>query len=134
VARAGAEDPIAAAQSFTVTMEFGDGSLATIVYGTAAARTLPKETVEVHVDGASLVIDDFRRLTLYEGGKKRRRRGLSGKGHDEQFRHVGEIARGRSALADPDPLDTMAVTLAALESVTTGRAVSVKEFLEREAD
>jgi predicted dehydrogenase/threonine dehydrogenase-like Zn-dependent dehydrogenase len=120
----------AAAQSFSVTMEFADGSLATVVYDAAGSAAVPKEYIEAHVDGASIVIDDFRELVLYDGRKRRRRRrGVRGKGHTEQFQHLGQIARGHRAPTAPDPLDTMAVTLAALESATTGRTISPRAFV-----
>jgi predicted dehydrogenase/threonine dehydrogenase-like Zn-dependent dehydrogenase len=120
----------ASAQAFSVTMEFPDGSLATVVYDAAGSATIPKEYIEAHVDGTSIVISDFRELVLYEGRKRRRsRRSGRGKGHTEQFRHLGELARGHRAPTAPDPLDTMAVTLAALESVTTGRTISLQALL-----
>jgi hypothetical protein len=57
-----------------------------------------------------------------------------GKGHAEQFRHLGEIRRGKSIPTAPDPLDTMAVTLAAVESLTTGRTVAPRDVLDREVE
>ena len=119
-ARSSHAAPLVAAEGFSVTMEFGSGSLATVVYGAAGASALPKESVEVHSEGCSVVIDDFRELAVYDGRKRRRERAPKGKGHAEQFRHLGEIARGESVPTAPDPLDTMAVTLAAVESLTRG--------------
>jgi predicted dehydrogenase len=123
------EQPPAAAQGFTVIMEFADGSLATVVYDAGGSSALPKESIEAHFDGQSIVIDDFRDLFSYEGRKRRRQRGVRGKGHPEQFQHLGEVARGEGTPTTPDPLDTMAVTLAALESATTGLAISRAEML-----
>ena len=110
-------------------MQFGNGSLATVVYGAAGASALPKEAIEAHSAGCSIVIDDFRELAVYDGRKRRRERAAKGKGHLEQFQHLGEIARGQSVPTAPDPLDTMAVTLAALVSLTTGRTVAPRDIL-----
>src|SRR2546426_11945672 len=105
-------------------MELADGSPAAVIYDAAGASALPKESIEAHFDGQSIVIDDFRELVSYDGRKRRRHRGVRGKGHSEQFQHLGAVARGEGAPTTPDPLDTMAVTLAALESATTGYAIS----------
>jgi predicted dehydrogenase len=127
VVRRTSGEPPAATQGFTVVMDFADGSLATVVYGAEGAVALPKERIEAHADGWSVLIDDFRRTILYEGRKRRRLRGLRGKGHAEQFRYLAGIARGSAAALAPDPLDTMAATLAALRSAETGRALSPRE-------
>jgi predicted dehydrogenase/threonine dehydrogenase-like Zn-dependent dehydrogenase len=116
--------PAAAAQGFTVVMQFADGSLATVVYESEGARALPKELIEAHFDGSSAIVEDFEGLVVCEGRKRRRLRGLRGKGHREQFAHLREIARGQAAPTAPDPLDTMAATLAAVESLRTGSTVS----------
>jgi predicted dehydrogenase/threonine dehydrogenase-like Zn-dependent dehydrogenase len=134
LARRAHDQPAAAAQGFTVVMQFGDGSLASVVYDAEGASALPKERIEAHWDGSSLLIDDFSSVELYEGRKRRRLRGLTGKGHKEQFAHLREVARGRATPVGPDPLHTMGATLAALESVTTGRVVSPQNVHNREVD
>jgi predicted dehydrogenase/threonine dehydrogenase-like Zn-dependent dehydrogenase len=128
--RRSAGQAAAAAQGFSVIMEFADGSLATVIYDAAGASALPKESIEAHFDGQSIVIDDFRELDSYDGRKRRRHRGVRGKGHSEQFQHLGAVARGEGAPTTPDPLDTMAVTLATLESAATGHAISRTEMLD----
>src|SRR5207302_11227838 len=122
-----AGQPTAAAQGFSVAMEFGDGSLATVLYQAGGATGLSKERIEAHADGWSIVIDDFRGMTVYEGRRGRRGRGAAGKGHAQQFEHLAAITRGQSSPLAPDPLDTMGVTLAALESATTGAVVARSE-------
>ena len=68
--------PLRTAQSFTVTLEFPEGSLATIVYEAGGAPGISKEYVEAHGGGRSGVLDDFRTLMLYEGRRGRRQRGM----------------------------------------------------------
>jgi len=108
--RAAPGQPLATAQSFTVALDFADGSLATVFYSAAGGREVGKEYVEAHADGHSAVLDDFRR----------------DKGHDAQFAHLREVVTGRMAPEQPDPLDSMAVTLAALRSAESGGAVAVR--------
>lgn len=117
--------PLRAAQSFTVSLEFPDGSLATIVYEAGGAPGLPKEYVEAHSGGRSAVLDDFKTLTLYEGRRGRRQRGAGrGKGHKEQFAGLQSTLAGEAAPAAPAHLETMRVTLAAARSAETGQTLN----------
>ena len=107
-----------AAGRFVISLGFGDGSLATILYLDHGASGLAKELVEVHGGGRSGVLDDFRSLELYDG---RSRKTVGGrrqdKGHAAQFEDLrARLAAPEDVPAHPDPLETMEVTLAALES------------------
>jgi polar amino acid transport system substrate-binding protein len=108
--RAAPGQTLAAAQSFSVALDFGDGSLATVFYSAEGGRELQKEYVEAHSAGQSAALDDFKR----------------DKGHKAQFAHLFEVVTGRTAQEQPDPLDSMAVTLAALRSAETGTAVAIR--------
>jgi predicted dehydrogenase/threonine dehydrogenase-like Zn-dependent dehydrogenase len=121
IMRAAPGEPLAVAQSFSVTLDFADGSIATILYGSGGASGLGKEYFEAHSAGRSAILDDFTALTTYEGRRRRvtksRRRD---KGHDAQFRHFLELMSGRSSAITPTTLDTMSVVLASLESAEAG--------------
>ena len=127
---AGPNAPIAASEHFTVTLEFGDGSLATIIYGASGASVVEKEHLEVHSGDRSAVLTDFRRLTLYTGRQKKVKGGRrQDKGHAEQFAHLRSALEAGGDVSDaPDPLDTMQVTLAALTSAHTGSAVAPSQL------
>jgi predicted dehydrogenase/threonine dehydrogenase-like Zn-dependent dehydrogenase len=115
--------PLQSAQSFTVALDFPDGSVATILYGAGGAPGLGKEYVEVHAGGRSAILDDFRRLTLHGSGRAERVRDRGGdKGHAAQLERLREQLRGEAPPPDPDHLDSMAVTLAALRSAEAGTA------------
>ena len=118
-------ETIQTAQRFSITLEFGDDSIATIVYTDGGASGLPKERVEVHAGGRSAILDDFRTLELRDGSRRRRVSSRSrDKGHRRQFVRLREALDGRPSVA-LDPLQSMAATLAALEAAGTGRARSV---------
>ena len=108
--RAAPGQPLAAAQSFNVALDFADGSLATVFYSAQGGRQLDKEYIEAHSAGQSGVVDSFKR----------------DKGHDAQFAHLREVVTGAALPEGPDPLDSMAVTLAALRSAEAGQAVPVR--------
>jgi predicted dehydrogenase/threonine dehydrogenase-like Zn-dependent dehydrogenase len=124
-----------AAQCFAVTLLFGDGSLAAVSYGDRAARGIPKESIEVHVAGVSASIDDFRSLTVVRDRRAKTVKARSqDKGHGGQFQAMRRQLAGERGERDPralDPLDTMAVTLTALESARLGVSLSPEDFLDR---
>jgi predicted dehydrogenase len=127
---AGSSGSIAASEHFTVTLEFGDGSLATITYGPSGASAVEKEHLEVHSGDRSAVLNDFRRLTLYTGRQKEvKGGGRQDKGHTAQFAHLRSALEAGGGVSDsPDPLDTMQVTLAALAAAHTGSAVAPSQL------
>jgi predicted dehydrogenase len=113
--------PLVVAQGFSLTLEFPGGSTAVILYTSENAQGVAKEYIEVHSGGRSAVVDDFRRLTLCDG-KHRRRSGArrQDKGHKPQFASLRGTLMSLDGKIDPDPLDTMAMTLTALESAECG--------------
>ncbi len=115
---ADAGEALAAAQEFTVVLEFAGGSVATIVYTARGAARLAKEYVEAHAGGRSAILDDFVRLTLLGAGRTSRVRRRPDKGHFSQFAELhAVIARAgfHGTFSEPDPLDSMETTLAALQ-------------------
>ena len=71
--------------NFVATMSFSDGSVATLTYTALGTTDYPKERLEVFVDGKVMVLDDYRRLTIF-GAKIK---GMSGrvvdKGHKKEL-------------------------------------------------
>jgi predicted dehydrogenase/threonine dehydrogenase-like Zn-dependent dehydrogenase len=109
--------PLAAAQSFVVTLSFASGSVASILYSSRGATSVGKEYVEAHCAGRSAILDDFRSLRLAGDGRTRRSSQRSrDKGHRAQFAAFRQAVAGTPPYEPPDPLATMAVTLAALRA------------------
>lgn len=115
----------ALAEQVTVQLGFADGSLATISYASGGHASTPKERVEVLGRGHTVVIDDYRAVTVdgrTEGGKSQ------DKGHAAELGvlraavagggPVGRDELGRTALA------STAATIAAVESLVTGSVVA----------
>ena len=123
--------PLPATRSFNVSFIFPDGSTAALIYSDAGADGLGKEYVEAHAAGRSAVLDDFKSLTLLDGKRRRRSRSRTrDKGHRGEFVALRAALKGERPLEEPDALDTMTATFAALRSALTGRAVSLEEFLK----
>lgn len=53
--------------NFSAQLRFADGTLATLMYTTRGHRSLPKERIEVLLGGEAVVLDDFRKATVYGG-------------------------------------------------------------------
>jgi predicted dehydrogenase len=121
--------PVTSARRFTATLEFADGSLATINYGPSGASAVGKEQIEAHAGDRSALLDDFRRLTLHTGRRREVKRTRSqDKGHTAQFAHLRSVLEGRQTEDVLDPLDTMQATLAALASAHAGKVMSPSEL------
>ncbi len=111
-------------------LRFGDGSTATMEYVTAGDPSIPKEHLEVHWEGTSHVLDDFRSLARHADGRRREVwSGSQDKGHAAEIAaFVRAVAKGE---ASPVPFDEAAAatraTFAVLDSIATGAAVDLSE-------
>jgi predicted dehydrogenase/threonine dehydrogenase-like Zn-dependent dehydrogenase len=113
-----------------VTLNFGDGSIGSIIYASNGDRSLPKEQLEVLGGGKAAVLDDFRTVRLYAGGKLTvvgGRFARQDKGHATElgaFLHA--VRAGAASPIHPEQsAHVTRVTFAALESVQTGEPVRV---------
>lgn len=100
-------------QNPSVLFRFADGSTGTLVYTAEGSDNLPKEYYEIHSGGRSAVLDDFRLLTLSEGGRSRKVKSrVQDKGHAAELEHFFTCLReGRNP--DLSLEDSIAVTEAA---------------------
>ena len=119
---------VGSVESASMTIEYANGSLATVHYSGVGASTMPKERVEVLRGGRSWVLDDFRALTSWgpEGEHTEESRGQD-KGHAELMRRVLAACRGRQSF-EPGleaAYAAQSVALNALDSIASAAAVEV---------
>ena len=69
----------------SITMEFGDGSIAFIDYFSCGSKELPKEYMEAHWENKSLIMDDYKKLIGYGVKPKSISSTTSEKGHEEEW-------------------------------------------------
>ena len=82
-------------ESASITVEYADGSVATVHYSGLGAGAMPKERIEVLRGGRSWVLDDFRALTcLGRRGERTEESAAQDKGHAELLRGVLAACRG----------------------------------------
>jgi predicted dehydrogenase/NADPH:quinone reductase-like Zn-dependent oxidoreductase len=115
--RAGNE-ALSPSDNLAVSLEYEDGSLAVLEYFTVGSSELPKEHLEAHWEGKSVLLEDYQRLTGY-GVEPRSRTGARGdKGHLEELKVFAEsLVPGAVAIPIPlwDLIQTAKVTLAISE-------------------
>jgi predicted dehydrogenase len=111
----------------SIQLTMANGSNATIHYVSNGHRAYPKERIEVHQQGRSLVIDNFRQTQAFGALGFKGLKTRIDKGHRAQFAElIRRIQHGGEALIPFDHLlNTSSATLAALESLQPGTRISV---------
>ena len=119
--------PLESSDELVGTLRFGDGSVGTLVYAGTGDTRMPKERLEAFGGGASIALEDFRRLEVFRAGKRTAVKGRQDKGHGAQIRRFVEAARGH-AEAPPAAsyLASSRATLALAESLRTGAPVELR--------
>lgn len=112
---------------FNLLLRFENGSLGSIHYFSNGHRNYPKERIEVHSAGRTLVLDDFKKLrgygfknfSSYETGFE--------KGHKEQWDALFEQVRagGNTPVHFDKWVNTTRATFAALDSLKTGSWINL---------
>ncbi len=101
-----------------VTLTFPDGSLGTLAYLANGDKAAPKERVEVFCGGTVAVLDDFRRLEVTSGGRRRVSSSPLGQDKGHQAAWANFLACVRKGGPPPIPYDQLiAVTRATFEAV-----------------
>jgi polar amino acid transport system substrate-binding protein len=117
----------ATSESVSVSLMFGGGSLGSIEYFSGGSTSLGKERLEVHGGGRSAVMEDFERVTLFNGSRRIRKSYDGSKGHREEVAHFLEMVG--SSIREEITFESMyATTLATLlihESIRKGKPVDL---------
>jgi predicted dehydrogenase/threonine dehydrogenase-like Zn-dependent dehydrogenase len=112
--------------SVAAQIEFEGGSCGQLVYSAEGDPRWPKEVCTVFGAGLSAEIENFQRLTVCKG-RRRKSSSFQGKGHAEQMRAWAEFLTGREAqpVRFEDAHQSMRLTFAVLESIRSRRPVSL---------
>jgi predicted dehydrogenase len=101
-------DPVRATAAFpggksrdqgTVTIEFADGSVGTLIYSGDGSRDAGKERVEVFAGGATFILDDYRSLEVHGASQKGARGRKIDKGQGQQLQNLFAALNGEADLA-----------------------------------
>lgn len=109
----------------SITIEYEDGSVATILYLANGDKSLPKEEIQVFSNGRTAIMKNFTELELWDGSGNSKTETGSGKGHAEEVKAF--LASLATSGEGPIPFDsllaTTLVTFAARESLAMGEVV-----------
>jgi predicted dehydrogenase/threonine dehydrogenase-like Zn-dependent dehydrogenase len=115
------------------SLRFADGSQGTITYLANGDKSFSKERLEVFGGGSVAVLEDFRRLELVRGGKKRVLRSLlrQDKGHRGEWEAFATAIQtgAESPIPFREIVSTMLVTFALERSRCMGQSVAVPSAL-----
>jgi len=111
--------------TFSIALAMANGSIATVVYGSGGDTGLAKERIEVHAAGRSAVIDDFRSVDLWNGGKKKVK---ASNGQDKGQRAemeawINGIRNGQPSIPLEQIFNVHDACFAALRSIASGGAL-----------
>ena len=123
-------DPLELQDTLVINLRFRNGSIASIGYFSNGAKRAGKERLELFCNGRVAVLDDYRRLELYQGNRKRIVRSDRDKGHAGEIgRFLGAVDRGEATpVSIDDIVNTTRATFKVLDSIRDNRVV----FLQRE--
>jgi len=118
----------ASTESASTTIQYADGSVATVLYSGVGSTSMPKERIEVMRGDRSWILDDFSTLTVYGPDGERTERARGDKGHAALLGQVLAAARGERPYEPGLGAAYLAqsVALAALESIASGEPVPVE--------
>ncbi len=129
-------------ESASITVGYETGSLASLHYSALGPPSLPKERIEVLAGGRAWVLDDFQRLTRFDGNRSPGNRSHGNrsetveksqdKGHAELMRRVLGACRGEDHGGEDRFLPGLragyvaqSVALASLEAIDSGATCEV---------
>ena len=114
--------------TLNVSLTYQNGSIGTISYLANGDKKVSKEHIEVFSHGTTAIVDDFKELTIYSRGKKKRKKLLSqNKGQKEEVKQfVDAILNGTAELISfKEIYNTSLVTFKITESIQTGKSIKI---------
>jgi len=114
--------------TLTINLLYENGSVGTILYCANGSRSLGKEYIEVHQNGCTAVLKDYKELDIYGEGKHYRKKLTSmDKGQKiEVAEFISAIKEGKPCpIPVVETINTTEVTFRVIESLRTGKAIAV---------
>ena len=112
----------------TISITFANGSIGTIAYFANGDKGVAKERVEVFGHGAVGILDDFKILTIYSGGKQKEKKLLvQDKGQKEGVVQFMEVVRkgGTPLISFAEIHAVTLATFRVLESIRSGQSCRI---------
>lgn len=112
----------------TILLRYENGSNAVINYFSNGSKTYSKERIEVHQQNATLVLDNWRKLTGFGVKGFRSKKSRQDKGHFDQFKKLLQAVERAHGPTIPwnEVINTSRATLSAVDSLIQGKWISIK--------
>jgi predicted dehydrogenase/threonine dehydrogenase-like Zn-dependent dehydrogenase len=118
-----------ASDTLSIIVKLSDGSVGNINYLATGDRAFPKERIEVYGGGRVAVLDDFRALEVWRGGKRQTsKRWQQDKGFDRELAAFIEAARAGAEM--PIPWHSLMLTTLATLRVAEALGCGVPQSLQ----
>jgi predicted dehydrogenase len=118
------ERPLECTDTFVLGLSLANGGIGSIVYSGGGDSRLPKERVEAFGGGLAAVLDDFRRLELYRGGRREIVKGAQDKGHRSEIRAFVASVRGEA-----EPVDVTSYLNSSRAAVVLAEALRTNDVM-----
>lgn len=107
----------------SVSLKYGDGSVATLVYTAMGDKGMDRERLEVFGQGTSIVINDFKELTVFGNPPYKELLKRSDKGHEREFEELTKYLHGRksSMISIEELFSSMELTFSVEERLRNSR-------------
>ena len=117
------------ANNIVCTLNYADGSVASLTYTTIGNSGFPKERIEVFMDGGATAIDDFRELIVTGLNAKGMKLPKIEKGQFEMLQEYSKLLTGQSKSRDlPNVIDGIRATVCSLKALDALKTGQVQDF------
>jgi predicted dehydrogenase len=120
------KNPDLTTDNASILLKYENGSTGVINYFANGNKSYAKERIEIHSQGRSIVMDNFRKSTYY-GFKTSGFSGVQDKGHVNQFNlFLSKLSKGGEAIIPFEEIvNTTKASIAAVESLKLGLWVNI---------
>jgi polar amino acid transport system substrate-binding protein len=110
-----------------VNMKFENGSVANLSYFSNGNKKLPKEHIEVFCGESSVVIDDFRKMTIYGKSVQTIKGKGQDKGHSQEMKEFLDAIRNGQTCPIPfnESYHSMLATFKTIQSLKEKRVIEI---------
>ena len=122
-----------ALDNVTVTLKYPDGSVATLVYVALGSKEMDRERLELFGQGVSIVLEDFKRLTIFGPQSLRENLPRQDKGWAAEFRELSKFLKGEksSMISFEESRDASKLTIRVNDEVRGNRTFPAAENEEK---
>ena len=119
-------------EDLVATLEFEDNSVASLIYTAVGSKQIGKERLEIFCEGTTVIMDDYRQLTIRGSATIDRRDRRIDKGHNAEFEHFTAAVTGKQPpmITPLDGIQATRVCIALLKSARSHQPIWLDELTD----